>query len=208
MIVTGQSERLVVVQSLSRVQLFVTPWTAAPQAPLSFTISQSLPKFMSIESVMLSNSLILCCSLPLLPSIFPIIWVFTSESSLRIKWPKCWRFNNSPSRENSDIHWILGGQIITWAPSTLVGVSESPTYRHIVSFLYLLLPTILTILNLERSKGQFNFSEFPPSAFGILESQNPILFSHVSGVFASSVSVLWTAWKSVPYLDFSSAISQ
>ena len=159
MTVIGQSEHLVV-QSLSYVWLFVTPWTAAPQAPLSFTISQSLPKFMSIESVMLSNRLILCCSLPLLPSIFPSIWVFTNESSLHIKWPKCWSFSINPSSEYSDIHWILGGQIITWAPSALVGVSESPTYRHIVSFLYLLLPTTLTILNLKGPRASLAFQNF------------------------------------------------
>ena len=64
---------VVVVQSLSCVRLFVTPWTAAHQAPLSFTISRGLFKLMSIESVVLSNHLILCCPLPLLPSIFPIL---------------------------------------------------------------------------------------------------------------------------------------
>ena len=68
---------VVVVQSLSHVQLFVTPWTVTHQAPLSFTISQSLLKFISIESVMLSNHLILCCPPLLLPSIFPIIRGFS-----------------------------------------------------------------------------------------------------------------------------------
>ena len=75
------------VQSLSRVQLFVTSWTAAQQASLSFTISQSLLKLMSIESVMSSNHLILCGLLLLQPSIFPSIRVFTNESALRIRWP-------------------------------------------------------------------------------------------------------------------------
>ena len=70
------SQRFVVVQSLSRVQLFETAWTAARQASLSFTVSQSLPKLMSIESVMPSNHLILCRPLLLLPSIFPSIKVF------------------------------------------------------------------------------------------------------------------------------------
>ena len=77
---------IVVVQSLSCVQLFVTPWTAAHQGSLSFTISQSLLKFMSIESVTLSDHLILCCPLLLLPLIFPSIRVFSSESSLCIRW--------------------------------------------------------------------------------------------------------------------------
>ena len=76
------------VQLLSRVQLFATPWTAARQASLSITNSQSLPKHLSIESVMLSNHLILCCPLLLLPSIFPTIRVFPNELALCIRWPK------------------------------------------------------------------------------------------------------------------------
>ena len=80
----GQSS----VQSLSRVQLFVTPWTAARQASLSITNSWNLLKLMSIESVMPSNHLILCHPLLLLPSIFPTIRIFSNESVLRIRWPK------------------------------------------------------------------------------------------------------------------------
>ena len=76
------------VQSLSHVQLFATPWTATLQAPLSITNSWSLLKLLSIESVMPSNHLILCCPLVLLPSIFPSIRVFSNESVLRIRWPK------------------------------------------------------------------------------------------------------------------------
>ena len=75
------------VQSLSRVQLFVTPWTATHQASLSFTVSQSLLKLLSLGLVMSSNQLILSCPL-LLPSIFPNIRVFSNESALRIRWPK------------------------------------------------------------------------------------------------------------------------
>ena len=80
------------VQSLSRVRLFVTPWTVAHQASLSITSSQSLLKLMSIESVRPSNHLILCHPLLLLPSLFPIIRVFSNESALRIRWPKYWSF--------------------------------------------------------------------------------------------------------------------
>ena len=89
------------VQSLSRVQLFVTPWTTALQASLSITNSQSLPKLMSIESVMPSNHLILCCPLLLQPSIFPSIGVFLNESTFHIRWLKYWSFsfNISPSNE-------------------------------------------------------------------------------------------------------------
>ena len=95
------SNNIFVVQLLSRVWLFVTPWTAAHQASLSFTISLSLLKLMSIESVMPSNHLILCCPLLLLPSIFPSIWVFSSESALCIRWPNYWSlsFSISPSNE-------------------------------------------------------------------------------------------------------------
>ena len=92
------------VQSLSCVQLFVTLWTAACQASLSSTISQSLFKFKAIELIMLSNHLILCRPLLLLPSIFPSITVFSSELTLRIRWPKYWSFSFSisPSNEYSE----------------------------------------------------------------------------------------------------------
>ena len=88
------------VQSLSCIQLFVTPWTAASQASLSITNSRSLLKFMSIESMMLSNHLILCCLLLLQPSIFPSIRVFSNESVLRFRWPKHWNFSFSISPFN------------------------------------------------------------------------------------------------------------
>ena len=90
------------VQSLSCVWLFVTPRTAAPQASLSITSSQSLLKLMSIESVMPSKHLIFCRPLLLLLSIFPSIRVFSNESALRIRWPKYWSFsfNISPSKEH------------------------------------------------------------------------------------------------------------
>ena len=89
------------VQSLSPVRLFATPWTAARQASLSITNSQSLLKHMSIESVMSSNHLILCHPLLLPPSIFPSIRVFSSESALHIRWPRYWSFsfNISPTNE-------------------------------------------------------------------------------------------------------------
>ena len=88
------------VQSLCRVQLFVTPWTAACQASLSFTDFWSLLKLMSIESQMLSNHLILCLPSLLLPSVFPSIRIFSSESVLCIRWPKYWSFSFSVSPSN------------------------------------------------------------------------------------------------------------
>ena len=89
---------VVVAQLLSCVQLFATPWAVAHQASLSFTISQSLLKLMSIELVMPSNRFILCCSLLLWPSVFPSIRVFFKETVFLIRWPKDWSFSFSISR--------------------------------------------------------------------------------------------------------------
>ena len=91
---------VVAVQSLSHVQLFAIPWTAESQVPLSSTVSWSLLKFTSIESVMLSKHLILCHPILLLPSVFPSIKVFSSESALHIRWPKYWSFSFSISPSN------------------------------------------------------------------------------------------------------------
>ena len=101
----------VVIQLLSPARLFVTPWIAAHQAPLSFTITWSLLKFMSIELVMLSYHLILCCPLLLLPSIFPSIRVFSNKSALPIRWPKYW---TSAS--------VLPMNIQSWFPLGLTGL--------------------------------------------------------------------------------------
>ena len=109
------------VQSLSRVRLFATPWTAAYQDSLSITNSRSLLKLMSIESVMPSNHLIFCRPL-LLPSIFPSIRVFSDESVLCIRWPKCWSFSFSisPSNEYSAlISFRMGGLDLLAVQGTL-----------------------------------------------------------------------------------------
>ena len=115
---TGKRDSIeedVVIQSFSPVWLFVTPWTAACQASLPFTISWSLLKLMSIESVMPPNHLILCHPLLLLLSVFPSIRVFSNESAVRIRWPKYWSliFSISPSNEYSmliffRIDWLVG----------------------------------------------------------------------------------------------------
>ena len=89
------------VQSLSHVWLFATPWTAAHQGSLSFTISQSLLKLMSTESVIPSNHLFLSCPLLLLPSIFHSIRIFSNESALCIRWPEYWSISISLSNEYS-----------------------------------------------------------------------------------------------------------
>ena len=91
------------VQLLSQVRLFATPCTIACQATLSITNSQSLLRLVSIELVMPSNHSIFCCPLLLLPSIFPSIRVFSSESILYIRWPKCWSFSISTSNEYSGL---------------------------------------------------------------------------------------------------------
>ena len=104
---------MAVVQSLSRVWLFATPWTTASHASLSLTISQNLVKLMSIGLVMLSSHLILCC--PLLPLIFPSIRVFSNESIVSIKWPRYWTctFSISPSNEHSG---LISFRIDWWSP--------------------------------------------------------------------------------------------
>ena len=91
------------IQLLSHVQLFATPWTAACQASLFITNSQSLLRLMSMESVMPSNHLILCRPLLLLPSIFPTIRVFSNESVLHIRWPKYWEFQ----LQHQSFQWIF-----------------------------------------------------------------------------------------------------
>ena len=129
-------KKLSSVQSLSRVQLFVTPWTAPRQASLSITNSQSLFKLTSIESVMPSNRLILCHPLLLPPSIFPSIRVFSNESAFRIRWPKYWSFsfNISPSNEHSGLisfrmDWLdfLADTWPRWTQSESLGVILTPT---------------------------------------------------------------------------------
>ena len=100
---------IIVVQSLSCVQLFETPWTTACQASLSSTIFCSLLKIMSVKSVMPSNHLILCHPLLLLPSIFPNIRVFSNQLALCIRWPKYWSFNFSISPSNEYSGWCLLG---------------------------------------------------------------------------------------------------
>ena len=89
----------IVVQSLSHIQLLATPWTAAHQTSLSFTISRSLLKLLSIDSVIPSNHGTLCHPLLGLPSVFPSIRAFSNESTLHVRWPKYWSFSISPSSE-------------------------------------------------------------------------------------------------------------
>ena len=121
------------VQSLSHVQLFATPWTAARHASLSITNSWSSPKLMSIESVMSSSHLILHCALFLPPSIFPSTRIFSNESVLCITWPKYWSFsfNINPSIEHSGLISIR----MDWLDLLVV---PSPTPQFKVSILWCL----------------------------------------------------------------------
>ena len=97
---------VVVADLLSCIWLCATPWTTACQAPLSFTVSQSWLKLMSIESVMLFNHLILCHLLLLLPSVFPSIRVFSNESAIHTRWPKYWSFSFSISLSDTYSDWF------------------------------------------------------------------------------------------------------
>ena len=108
-LIQPDNQIFVVVLSLSHVWFFVTPWTAAHQASLSFTISRSLLKLMSFEPVMLFNHLIICCPRLLLPSILPSIRVFSSELTFCIRWTKYWSFSFSISPFNEYSGWFLLG---------------------------------------------------------------------------------------------------
>ena len=133
---------------LSRIQLFVTLWTAARQASLSITNSQSSLKFMSIELVMPSNHLILCCPLLLPPSIFPSIRVFSNESILLIRWPKYWSLSFSISPFNECLGLISFRIGLVGSPCSPRDSQEStliPQFKSIsssaLSFVYSPTPT-------------------------------------------------------------------
>ena len=196
------------VQLLSCVRLFVTPWTAACQAPLSITNSQSPPKPMSIESVMPSSHLILYSPLLLLPSIFPGIRVFSSESALHIRWPKYWSFifNISPSNEYPGLIFRMGWLDLLAVQGTLKSLlqhhnskasilrcsaffSFSLSAIRVVSSAYLklliFLPSIL-IPVCASSSPTFPYNTTPSSpmcicfyVFSILLDREALLFWHM-----------------------------
>ena len=146
----GWGSAVCLVQSLSRVQLFATPWIAACQASLSITNSQSLLKLMSIELVMPSNHLILCHPLLLPPSIFPSNRVSSNESVLHIRWPKYWSFSVSicPSNEYSGLISLRMGWFgLICCPRDSQESPPTPQFKSInslaLSFLYS--PTLTSI---------------------------------------------------------------
>ena len=134
------------VQSLSHVQLFATQWTAACQASLSTTNTWTLLKLMSIESVIPSNHLILCCPLLFLPSIFPSIRAFSKESALHIRWPRYWNLSFSISLSNIQDWFLLGWD--GWISLQSKGLSSvfsntKSINSSVLSFLYS--PTLTSI---------------------------------------------------------------
>jgi len=140
---------LSVVQLLSCVWLFVTPWNAARQASLFFTISWSSFKLMSIELVMLSNHLILCHFLLFLSLVFPSISVFSNESSLCMMWPKYWSFSNSPSNEYSGLIFFRTDWFYLLAIQGLSRVFSSTTIRkhHSLPLILVYGPTLTSVLD-------------------------------------------------------------
>ena len=116
------------IQSVSRVLLFVIPWTAAHQVFLSINNPWSLLKLMSIKSVMPSNHLVLCCPL-LLPSIFPNIRVFSNESALHMRWPEDWSFSFSisPSNEHPG---LISFRMVSLDPLAVQGTLKSVLQHH------------------------------------------------------------------------------
>ena len=148
---------IVVVQSLNCVRLFATPRIVARQASLSFTNSRSLLKLMSIESVMPSSHLILCRPLLLLPSVFPSIRIFSSESALCIRWPKYWRFHFSirPSNEYSvlisfRINWFdllaVQGTLKSLLPVSLSSINYLLLLLFVIYLYHAFIHLILTII--------------------------------------------------------------
>ena len=140
----------VVVQSLNNIQLFMIPWAEAHQASLSFTVSWSLLKFMSIESVMPSNHLVLCHPHLLLPSIFPSIEVFSIELALCIRWSKYWSFHLSISSSNEYSGPISLRMDWVWSPCSPRDSQESSPTPHFKSINSLVLsflhsPTLTSI---------------------------------------------------------------
>ena len=135
-------------QLLSCVRLFATPWITRHQASLSITNSQSLPKLMSIELVMPSNHLILCCPLIILPSIFPSIRVFSNESGLRIRWSKYWSFsfNISPSNEHPGLIFFR----MDWLDLLAVQGTLKSLIQHYSSKASILQPSTFFIVQLSH----------------------------------------------------------
>ena len=168
-------------QSLSHVCLFATPWTATHQASLSFTISWSLLKFMSIESVMPSNYLVLCCPLLLLPSIFPSIRVFSSEPAVHIRWPKAQNMAfTEPARNPCSEAESQAGCYCSVTESFFVTPWTAP--RH-ASLSFTICWSLLKFMSIESVMfcKKHPLSPLSPPAFNL--SQHQSLFQWVSSMY-------------------------
>ena len=174
------------VQSFSHVRLFETPWTAAHQAFLTITNSQSLLKLMSIKSMMASNHLILCCPLLLLPSIFPSIRVFSSESVLCIRWPIYWSFSFkiSPSNEHSRLisfrmDW-LDLLAVQGTLRSLLQHHSSKAVLRLFSQLFIMLLVYLLLLTCALMKTSFSVHWLTKEFVFITKSEYNIKYSHIA----------------------------
>ena len=145
----------VVVHSLSYAQLFATPWTVACQGPLSFNISQSLLRFMPIESIMLSNHLILYHLLQLLPSVFPSVRVFSNGLAPHVRWPKYWSFSLSSSLSN-EYSGLISFRIdwfnLLAVQETLKSLLQHHSWK--ASILWLLASIMVQLLHLYKTTGK------------------------------------------------------
>ena len=154
---------ILIARSLSRVQSFVTPWTAARQASLSITDSRSLLKLMSIESVMPSNQLILYCPLFILPSILPSFRVFSNEAALRIRWPKYWSFSFtiSLSNEYSELISFRMDWLDLLAVQGTLKSSPTSQFKSISSLAFsLLYGPAVTYIYESRKHHSFDYIDF------------------------------------------------
>ena len=160
---------IVFVQSLCRIWLSVTLWTIAHQAPLSSTISRSLLKFTSIELAMLSNHLILCCLLLLLPSDFPSITVFSSELALRIRWPKYWSFSIS-SVQSLCLIWLFATPW-TVARQASLSITNSQSLLKLISIESVMSSPSPPIFNLSQHRSLFQLVNSSYQVARVLEFQ-------------------------------------
>ena len=184
----------VVLQLLSHVWLFATPWTAACQASLSFTILQSLLKFISIESVMLSNHLILCHPLLLLPSILPNIRVFSGESALHIRWPKYWSFSFSICLSN-EYSGLISFRIDWFDLLAVQGALKSLCQHHSskVAILWHSAFFMVQISHLYVTAGK----TIPLTIWTFVCQMIPLLFNTLSRfviAFLPRSKYLWNSW--------------
>ena len=183
-----------IIQSLSRVWLLTTPWTAARQASLSFIISLSLLTFTSTESVMPSNRLILCCPLLLLPSVFSRIKIFSSESALHIRWPKYRSVSISPSNEYSG---LISFRMDWFDLLAVQGALKSLFQHHNSSTLSLLYsPTLTSIHDYWKKSQLWLYRTFVGKVMSLLFNMlSRFLTANLFGVTVTVSACLCDDWE-------------